>query len=306
MASFSTCYAKNSNTVHTASNAFPCGNDTSIIQPCCADGHVCDVDSFCHFTGPSSQLSGFYLAGCTDPTFKDPKCTQQCSKPSHPVVFCELEQLYHQHKLTSDSIADVPSQDVVYNVTTGLWACCYGSGSLDCEIPSNETFQGPSVDELLSPISSSSSSSTSVAAQSTSTSTSSGSPSTSVATTTASQAAITTVASTSPSSGLSTGAIAGIAVGVFTAFAIFLAALAFFILAKRKSKKSHGIAEEKSNELVDTTNQWRHEMADSRNSRREHVHREKRSELSNSTRQSRREIDGAPLFELENKTSTPP
>ena len=43
-------------------------------------------------------------------------------------------------------------QHIVYNATSQMWACCYGSGGLNCAVPSNnETFEAPAP-ELLTPL----------------------------------------------------------------------------------------------------------------------------------------------------------
>lgn len=48
--------------------------------------------------------------------------------------------------------ANHDTQHIVYNATSEMWACCYGSGSLDCAVPSNnETFVAPAP-ELLTPL----------------------------------------------------------------------------------------------------------------------------------------------------------
>ena len=48
-----------------------------------------------------------------------------------------------------DCVADHPTSDIVYNSTTDLWYCCYGSGLLDCSLPSPESFEAPSPQQLL-------------------------------------------------------------------------------------------------------------------------------------------------------------
>ena len=48
--------------------------------------------------------------------------------------------------------ANHDTQHIVYNATSEMWACCYGSGSLNCAVPSsNETFKAPAP-ELLTPL----------------------------------------------------------------------------------------------------------------------------------------------------------
>lgn len=41
-----------------------------------------------------------------------------------------------------------PHQDVVYDSSSSLWACCYGSGTDNCFNPSTETFEAPSPQQL--------------------------------------------------------------------------------------------------------------------------------------------------------------
>lgn len=41
------------------------------------------------------------------------------------------------------------TQHIVYDATSDMWACCYGSGSLNCAVPSkNETFEAPAPEQL--------------------------------------------------------------------------------------------------------------------------------------------------------------
>ncbi len=53
----------------------PCGNDAFGHQTCCGAGDNCLADNACfgiHGQGYGSYLT--YLAGCTDPDYKDPSC----------------------------------------------------------------------------------------------------------------------------------------------------------------------------------------------------------------------------------------
>ena len=83
-AATSTCYCKDAGAVSsTCANAVPCGNDTSRVQQCCIAGHQCHPDGFCYTGEPPPDVvtfSSFYMGGCTDPTFEDPVCPQECSK----------------------------------------------------------------------------------------------------------------------------------------------------------------------------------------------------------------------------------
>jgi hypothetical protein len=101
----------------------PCSNATG-VQTCCANNSECTKDGFCYFTHQqSAAVTGYYLGGCTDPNFEAAACPQHCT--------------------------GLPTQDVVYNTTSGLWACCYGSGDLNCNDPSDETFYAPNPRAIL-------------------------------------------------------------------------------------------------------------------------------------------------------------
>lgn len=56
------------------------GKSVSNFQNCCTEGDTCEEGSICHFMHQSYQGSGYYIAGCSDPTYMDPICSPQCSK----------------------------------------------------------------------------------------------------------------------------------------------------------------------------------------------------------------------------------
>ena len=67
----------------------PCGGSEaseSEIVPCCKKGDVCMSDNICYFNHlpPKGHFSGYYIAGCTDETLKDPACTMVCSITQRP------------------------------------------------------------------------------------------------------------------------------------------------------------------------------------------------------------------------------
>lgn len=146
-----------------------------------------------------------------------------------------------------------PTADIVYNSTTALWACCYGSGSLDCSVPSAETFEEPSPQQLLadfasSSFSSSPSSSTSLSSKPASlVFTSSSSVSTAFSSSTASSAPTSSTSSRltvcpsgsacspHPSTGLSAGVKAGIGIAA-ALVGIALAVLAFLCFHHRRKR----------------------------------------------------------------------
>lgn len=210
------CYVKNanSNEPYISSAQRPCTNTTTTsssssnsFTQCCNPTDTCGTNGFCHFThAQDAPVTGYYLGGCTDPSFEDPiACAQRC---------------------TSD-----PTQDVIFDEENGLWACCYGSGELDCRVPSDETFAAPGPEELFA-VSSSRTASASATA-------SSGS----VTATTASPSVSTSAAefpSSSPSSAASDSSSSGddntttIAVAVAVPVVVILAVVVAFLLWRRR------------------------------------------------------------------------
>ncbi len=63
---------------------FACGEASNVssggAQLCCVNGDQCGRDSICHFSKPIANTSGYYLGGCTDPTYTDPVCQHHCCK----------------------------------------------------------------------------------------------------------------------------------------------------------------------------------------------------------------------------------
>jgi hypothetical protein len=56
----------------------PCGNVAFGHQTCCGKGDNCLADNACfgyHGSGYGSQLT--YMAGCTDPNYKDASCPKK-------------------------------------------------------------------------------------------------------------------------------------------------------------------------------------------------------------------------------------
>lgn len=83
--SHTTCY-QSSNSSNTdsiyKSNYLPCNSPSSTgFVSCCFEGHLCGLDGFCHFSSMLVGTSGYYLGGCTDPTYNDPSCVSQCGRP---------------------------------------------------------------------------------------------------------------------------------------------------------------------------------------------------------------------------------
>ena len=196
------CFTKHTSEVTSDPDNLPCGNGTG-YQQCCNEGDQCGADGFCHFTHAQSNfVTGYYLGGCTDPSFDAAVCPQPCTQYG--------------------------TQDVIYNSTSQLWECCYGSGSLDCNIPGNESFAAPPAAQLFA------TSSSSTAGTSSSTKTASSSTSTKLVVST-SATATSSNSSSSKSSDTTT-----IAVAVAVPVVVILLALGswFWWLSRRKTRKS--------------------------------------------------------------------
>ena len=56
-----------------------CGPSTSGAQFCCDSSDSCREDSICHYNHPLVGGSGYYVGGCTDPSFPEP-CSKSCCK----------------------------------------------------------------------------------------------------------------------------------------------------------------------------------------------------------------------------------
>ena len=87
---------------------------------CCTAGDTCLPGGLCYTQQPTTrQLSQYYVGSCTDPTYTDPSCPQQCTDQQEP--------------------------DIVFSNTTNLWSCCNGN----CPDPSSETFSASAPAALL-------------------------------------------------------------------------------------------------------------------------------------------------------------
>lgn len=69
------CYTIGFNFVTSSNQYIPCGggasgNGTSSggAKSCCYAGDYCMEDSICHYTHSVTNGTGYYMAGCTDPT----------------------------------------------------------------------------------------------------------------------------------------------------------------------------------------------------------------------------------------------
>jgi len=141
------CYVEHSGFIQSSSQT-PCGDTSAGLQLCCQGGDICLESSICHFSHPLAKTSGYYIGGCTDPSFTDPSCARQCCKLIwRHWVLAVSSSPFHADSAPS---AAYGTQDIVFNRKTDLWACCYGLGTLDCAVPNNETLQAPAPENLRS------------------------------------------------------------------------------------------------------------------------------------------------------------
>ncbi|MGI4816231.1 MAG: hypothetical protein ACRYGG_23255, partial [Janthinobacterium lividum] len=110
------------------------------IQSCCMVGSKYLSHNICLSpTAPAGQ-TGYYMAGCTDPTFKNPACSPQCCMytPKPPL---------RPFPDTPSAAQLVP--DIVYNPDAKKWACCGGKPSrATCFAPAGASFEAPSPEVL--------------------------------------------------------------------------------------------------------------------------------------------------------------
>jgi len=182
----------------------------------------------------SAEAGTTALAAPTQPTQVRSVKIDAVRSPRH--------QLGHVDSMSLTSTVNDRTLDVVYNSTSGLWACCTNATSnVQCYSPFKETFDAPPPQSLSTlfhiPATGFSPTSQQVTATST---TSSSTP-----LTTSSSTSLTT-SSGAPASqhfGLSTGAEAGIGVGVsLIGVGIIVIALLLLILLRRQRSSSSAAA----------------------------------------------------------------
>lgn len=235
-----TCYNYASGIYNdTFYDSFPCGNKNSPglddpvtgFQSCCHSGDECGANNICKWGSSNSSAdhpahgSGYYVGGCTDPTFQAPMCRHDCK--------------------TFNS-----ASDIVF-LENGTWACCGktndGSNEPNCSAPlldqaydlgwAASQFPGP-INAIYTPAATMTIASLDVKATSSVSSSNGGggsstAPSTSTLAPNASTSASAAVAS---SSGLTTGAKAGIGVGLSLGVLILVAIVIVFALRHKRRR----------------------------------------------------------------------
>lgn len=65
-------------------------------QGCCSAGDYCMADSICHYTHSVMNGTGYYMAGCTDPTCADPARPKRCtSEYGVDIVYDTTSSFWH-------------------------------------------------------------------------------------------------------------------------------------------------------------------------------------------------------------------
>ncbi|TGO25957.1 hypothetical protein BPAE_0069g00290 [Botrytis paeoniae] len=70
-----TCYVINGQ--HNANAGYRCDNSTTGHSSCCAAGAICFSNGVCQQA--NGNVQDYLRVGCTDPTWKDPACLNQCT-----------------------------------------------------------------------------------------------------------------------------------------------------------------------------------------------------------------------------------
>ncbi|RDL37964.1 Uncharacterized protein BP5553_05397 [Venustampulla echinocandica] len=211
-----TCYILNGK---VTTGAFRCNNATTGHSSCCGAGGVCYSNGVCQES--NSGVQDYLRVGCTDKTWRDPACLDQCRNfapdSSAGIRFC-------------NGAITTTNQYCCDNGTTG------GIGSTACCDDQAQIFQINPVATLIGqiPLTAVTSTSTSSTSASSTSSTSTSSASTSI-TSTSTSTTPTPAASTSSSnrSAVIIGASVGVPLGVLAV--VFIA---FFYWRWRRNQKA--------------------------------------------------------------------
>ena len=230
------CYYKKSDQTVNTINSGVCSGSRSAggFFSCCFPWDECLPNSLCYH----KEKATFYTSLCTDQTYQDSACQKACSTSS----LLLLPNYAH-----ADHLADgVYLTNLTYNSTTSSWACCNGDTS--CSTSTNDTFNAPAPEllrqqtmaiyDFIPTATSSSSSITPTSARTSSTTDSASSASS------ASSAAIASTNNNS-STALSTGAKAGVGVGVTVGVLLIIGVIALLLLRRSKRRR---------NDILPTTN----------------------------------------------------
>ncbi|KAL3425361.1 hypothetical protein PVAG01_02152 [Phlyctema vagabunda] len=198
---------------------YRCNNETAGHTTCCDLGDTCYSNGVC--AGPNNGIMDYQRKGCTDPTWQDPACLNQC-QPYANFSTAGIRWCGSSIESTTDYCCDPGGSGI------GSFACCRNQSLL---------FE-------LSPVASSIATIESTAVVSYPPASSTSGASTSSSSSTGTAAATTTSASSTPTNTASgggesstNGAAIGAGVGVPVAV-ILAAAIGFFFWRRKKAAKT--------------------------------------------------------------------
>ncbi|KAK3722995.1 hypothetical protein LTR37_002141 [Vermiconidia calcicola] len=204
---------------------FAC-NNTNLspngAQLCCLGGAQCGDDRLCRSPMTNGSTGyGYFVGGCTDPNYRDPVCRMECTGDSQTWI--------------------------QWDNSVSAWRCCGDDG---CDgSPTTETFQASPPQRFVAVASAMSTTSSTASATSSSRPASSSSSS--------SASASPTLTDTGSGGGLSSGAVAGIAVaGAVVGLALVGAVLWFCWRRRKADRKQNQAAPEASWQQQDSPHQY--------------------------------------------------
>ncbi|KAF7958391.1 hypothetical protein EAE96_001940 [Botrytis aclada] len=228
-----TCYVINGQ--HNANAGYRCDNSTTGHSSCCAAGAICFSNGVCQQA--NGDVQDYLRVGCTDPTWQDPACLNQCNMYARSstagIRFCN-----GAITSTTEYCCDAGGHGV------GSFACCNNDtnifnispvAKLLGQVPLDYTSSSSSSSSSTSSISSSSSTATSTASTTTTSSSTTAATSEAAASQTSTAPLSTaTATSTSYSSNHAVAIGAGIAIpcGILA-----IAALGWLLWRKRRASK---------------------------------------------------------------------
>ncbi|CZR54969.1 uncharacterized protein PAC_04854 [Phialocephala subalpina] len=240
-----TCYLPDGT---LAPGAYRCNNATSGHSTCCEIGSVCWSNGVCQKV--SNGVIDWIRLGCTDPTWNDPACLHACMSITQNALGVRPCDGIGGTNYCCDLTPNDPGDLSCCSTSAQLFSV--PAATIEATVPAQKVI-ATSAD--ISSLSSTASASTTMSTSATPTS------NTASATSTSTSAAATST--NSGSSGLSTGAQAGIGVGV-AAVAIGAGALGFlFWWRRRRNSNTYKPTSNNSSEngYGDDPSQWRGDQA---------------------------------------------
>ncbi|KAF7859425.1 uncharacterized protein EAF02_010873 [Botrytis sinoallii] len=184
-----TCYVINGQ--HNANAGYRCDNSTTGHSSCCAAGAICFSNGVCQQA--NGNVQDYLRVGCTDPTWKDPACLNQCTSYARSstagIRFCN-----GAITSTTEYCCDTGANGV------GSFACCHDDSDIFNISPVAKLLAQVPLDYTSSSSSSTSSISSTTSASSTSVTSSAATSSVSTTTTSSSSTAATSESAVSQTS----------------------------------------------------------------------------------------------------------